>query len=140
MDNINNIKNLISESGLKATPQRIAIYEALLYINDHPTAEMIKEYLSDSYPTISLGTIYKTLDVFLKKKLIGKVQTEKDVMRYDVVRKKHYHLYCKKTNKIADYYDEELKNMLNNYFQDKNIPGFKLEDIKLQIIGQFTNK
>ncbi|MFP4041275.1 MAG: Fur family transcriptional regulator [Bacteroidales bacterium] len=140
MDNINSIKNLITDSGLKATAQRIAIYEALLNINDHPTAEMIKEYLSESYPTISLGTIYKTLDAFLKKNLIGRVQTEKDVTRYDVVRKKHYHLYCKKTNKIADYYDEELNEILNNYFQDKKIPDFKLEDIKLQIIGQFTNK
>lgn len=140
MNNNNNIRNLITKSGLKATPQRIAIYEALLKINDHPTAEMIKDYLSKSYPTISLGTIYKTLDAFLKKNLIGKVQTEKDVTRYDVVRKKHHHLYCKKTNKIADYYDEELNEILNNYFQNQNIPGFKLEDIKLQIIGQFINK
>ncbi|MFO8235165.1 MAG: transcriptional repressor [Bacteroidales bacterium] len=137
MDQSEKIRDLIAESGLKVTPQRIAVYEALLNIKDHPTAEMIKKYISDQHPSISLGTVYKTLEAFTDKGLIGKVQTESDIMRYDVVRKKHHHLYCKKSNKITDYYDKELNKMLRAYFKDKKIPDFNIEDIKVQIIGKF---
>jgi Fur family peroxide stress response transcriptional regulator len=139
MAEIEKIRDRIANSGLKVTPQRIAVYEALLKINDHPTAEMVRDYISNKNPSISLGTIYKTLETFVQKGLIKKVKTEEDVMRYDPVLDKHHHLYCVKTDNIADYYDEELNKLLKCYFEQKNIPNFQIEDIKLQIIGKFNN-
>jgi Fur family peroxide stress response transcriptional regulator len=139
MAEIEKIRDRIAKSGLKVTPQRIAVYEALVEINDHPTAEMIKEYIEKKNPSISLGTIYKTLETFVDKELIEKVKTEHDVMRYDPVLEKHHHLYCLKTDSIADYYDEELNTLLKEYFEKKDIPNFKIEDIKLHIIGKFNN-
>ena len=140
MATIEKIRDRIAESGLKVTPQRIAVYEALLKINDHPTAEMIKEFVGRRNPSISLGTVYKTLETFLEKGLIGKVKTEDDVMRYDPILEKHHHLYCKKTNTIADYYDEELNQIIKEYLGKKQISNFKIEDIKLHIIGEFKEE
>jgi Fur family peroxide stress response transcriptional regulator len=59
-------------------------------------------------------------------------------MRYDAILEKHHHLYCSESDRIEDYMDDELNKLIENYFEKKNIPDFKIEDIKLQIIGKFV--
>jgi Fur family transcriptional regulator, peroxide stress response regulator len=71
--------------------------------------------------------------------MIKKVKTEKDIMRYDAILEKHHHLYCSESERIEDFYDEELNQLIDDYFKNKDIPNFKIEDIKLQIIGKFTD-
>ena len=60
-------------------------------------------------------------------------------MRYDAVMERHHHLYCSESDRIEDYENEELNEMLEKYFEKKKIPDFNIEDIKLQIIGKFIN-
>jgi len=130
----------IKSSNLKVTPQRIAVLEALNILNDHPTVDNIKEYVVKNHPNIAVGTIYKTLETFVEKGLVKKVKTEKDVMRYDAILNKHHHLYCEDTERIEDFFDDKLDNMIEKYFKKKKIPNFKVKDIKLQIIGTFNYK
>lgn len=130
----------LRNSNLKVTPQRIAVLEALNRLKDHPTADKIKEYVMKNHPSIAVGTIYKTLETFVEKGLIKKVKTDKDVMRYDAILEKHHHLYCEDTERIQDFFDDELNNMLEEYFNKKKIPRFKVKDVKLQIIGTFNNE
>lgn len=130
----------LKDSNLKVTPQRVAVLEALKRLRDHPTADKIKEYVVKNHPNIAVGTIYKTLETFVEKGLVKKVKTEKDVMRYDAILDNHHHLYCEDTERIEDFFDDELNDMLEKYFEKKKIPNFKVKDIKLQIIGTFNNK
>ena len=130
----------IKSSNLKVTPQRVAVLEALNNLKDHPTADRIKEYVVKNHPNIAVGTIYKTLETFVEKGLVKKVKTERDIMRYDAILDKHHHLYCEDTERIEDFFDENLDEMLEQYFKKKKIANFKLKDIKLQIIGTFNNK
>ena len=60
----------LKEKGLKATPQRIAIYKYLEDSKDHPSAETIYRTLRESHPTMSLATVYKTLDSLKKAGLL----------------------------------------------------------------------
>ena len=94
MISISQIKDKLVENGLKVTPQRIAILEAIYMLNNHPTAEMIMEHIKNTHPGIASGTIYKVLDVLIENQLIKRVKTEKDVMRYDGFVENHHHLYC----------------------------------------------
>ena len=93
-----------------------------------------------NHPNIAVGTIYKTLETFVEKGLVKKVKTEKDVMRYDAILENHHHLYCEDTERIEDFFDDELDSQIDKYFQKKKIPNFNVKDIKLQIIGTFNNK
>jgi len=131
------IKNKLIEKGLKVTPQRIAILEAIIKLNNHPTAENIIDYIRNNHPNISTATVYKVVDALISNKIISKVKTERDVMRYDAVMESHHHLYCSESDRIEDYKDTELNEMIEKYFKNKDIPGFKIEDVKLQIIGKF---
>ncbi len=133
------IRETLIEKGLKVTPQRLAVLEAVIELGNHPTAEKIIDFIKKNHPNIAVGTVYKTLETFVEKEIIKKVKTDKDVMRYDAILEKHHHLYCTESDRIEDFYDEELNQILKSYFEKKNIKDFKIEDIKLQIIGNFLN-
>ena len=131
------IRDSFKEKGLKITPQRIAILKAIYTLNNHPTVEDIVTYIRKDNPNIAKRTVYKVLDTLEENQLVKKVKTDKEVMRYDGIVKNHHHLYCSECDLIEDYYDEELDKLLENHFKNKNIEGFKLEDIVLQIRGTF---
>ncbi len=130
---IENIRKIISEKGLKATPQRIIILEAIYRMGNHPTAENIIIEIQKQYPSIAIGTVYKVLETFVNKRLIKRVKTDKDIMRYDGKVENHHHLYCTDSELIEDYEDKELDKLLETYFKNKDIAGYKIEDIVLQI-------
>lgn len=134
---IEDIRNKFAEKGLKITPQRVVILEAIYKLNNHPTAENIIEYIRESHPNIATGTVYKVLETLVENGLIKKVTTDKDIMRYDGIVEKHHHLYCTECDLIEDYMDDELDKILKSHFKNKNIKGFKIEDIVLQIRGTF---
>ena len=134
---VTEIRNKLIEKGLKVTPQRIAILEAILKLNNHPTAENIIDYIRNNHPNIATATVYKVLDALEANELIKKVKTERDVMRYDAFMESHHHIYCSESDRIEDFVDIELNELIEKYFEKKKIPDFKIEDIKLQIIGKF---
>ena len=133
------IKNKLQEKGLKITPQRLAILQALMSHKNHPTADMIMEYIRVNHPNIATGTVYKILETFVDHQLIKKVQTEKDVMRYDAILDHHHHLFCTESERIEDYVDTELDELLQSYFIKKGIPDFKIEDIQIHFNGRFRS-
>ncbi len=133
------LKEILVSKGMKITPQRIVLLEALVKMDHHPKAEDIMEYIRQHHPNIATGTVYKTLDTFVEKGIIKRVKTDKDVMRYDAIMDHHHHLYCAESDRIEDYFDDELNDLLLAYFEKKNIPNFNIEEIKLQLKGTFQS-
>ncbi len=131
------IRNRLTDNGLKVTPQRVAILEAIIALNNHPTAENIIDFIRKNHPNIATATVYKVLDILIENKLIKRVKTDRDIMRYDGIIEHHHHLYCSECDLIEDYMDEELDELLKEYFKKKNFKGFYVEDFILQIRGTF---
>lgn len=134
---ISEIRNKLIDKGLKVTPQRVAILEAIITLNNHPTAENIIDFIRKNHPNIATATVYKVLDIMVDKLIIKKVKTDKDIMRYDAIMKNHHHLYCSESDRIEDYVDDDLNTIIEEYFKRKKISGFQIDDIKLQITGKF---
>ena len=134
------IRNKLIEKKLKITPQRLAIYGAIVKLNNHPTADDIAAFIKQDHPNIATGTVYKVLESLVENGLIKKVKTEKDVMRYDAILENHHHLYDTGSDRIADYYNNEINQLLSEYFRKNEIPDFEIGDIKLQISGKFLNE
>lgn len=133
------MKELVA-CGLKVTPQRISVLETIRKSNDHPTAEAIHKEVLETIPGISATTIYNTLEIFVQKGLVNRVKTEADYMRYEPASEHHHHLYSTQSNKMQDYYDEELDNLLIEYFNKKKIKNFTIKEIKLQLMGDFNDQ
>ena len=136
----NELREKLTAKGLKITPQRIAVYDALINLKNHPTAEGIIEYVRKHHPNIATGTVYKVLETLCINKIIKRVRTEKDIMRYDAITEVHHHLYCDESDRIEDYFDSELDQLLGDYFSRKKFSGFKISEIKMQISGKFSER
>ena len=91
--NTEDIKLNLRNKGLKATPRRISILEAFFHLGNHPTAEEIIEFLRNRKIEIATATVYKALDVFESKKIIIKVETGTNIIRYDAIVEPHHHIY-----------------------------------------------
>jgi len=131
------IRNKISEKGLKVTPQRMRVLEAIYKLDNHPTAENIIEFIRKTDPNVGSGTVYKVLETLVEHNLLNKVKTDKDAMRYDGVLENHHHLYCIECNYIEDFANEKLDGILKEFFKENQIDNFVIEDIKLNISGNF---
>ena len=136
---LNIVTKAIADIGLKITHQRIVVYQAILMTDKHPTAEQIFDIIKEKNPSISLATVYKTLETFVENRLINKVSTPQGTMRYDARTDNHNHIYISNTNEILDYEDEELSIILMNYLNKKQFSNLSITDFKLQIKGEKIN-
>lgn len=131
---IQEIKEIFHQKGLKTTPQRIAVYYALSELK-HPCAEDVLKHVRETHPTVTTGTIYNVLDSLVKTGLITKVHTDDNKMYFDWDTSEHQHLYFEDTQHIADYREPGLNQMIREYFDTHHIPGFRMKEIKIQIVG-----
>ena len=93
------------DHGLQVTYQRLAIYQALYFTKEHPSAEVIYQQVKKRFPMISLGTVYKTLEKFFEVGLIQKVSPVTEVARYDAKVNPHHHMVCLDCQSIQDAED-----------------------------------
>ncbi|RAU83607.1 Fur family transcriptional regulator [Pontibacter arcticus] len=130
------VHQYIAASGLKATGQRIVVYEALHELHGHhPTAEEIYQLLKPANPSISLGTVYKTLDAFAEVNLVHRVFSEEGGKRYDANIGAHSHIYCTNTREIIDFEDTELQALLTDFFQKRKLQNFEIKSFSVQLTG-----
>ena len=119
------------KAGLKATPQRLAVYRALLATHDHPSPEALYRAVQQELPSISLATIYKTLDSLERAGLVREVSLLSDSKRYDSNQSPHHHLVCQICKKVVDHMDPALDELL----PASSLPGFLALEVRVQIVG-----
>lgn len=129
-------KQLLEQSGLKPTHQRIVILGYLMSCNEHPGAEDIFEALRSAYPTISLGTIYRTLEIFSDAKLIYKVHNKDGKLLFDGRNTIHHHFYDTDERKIIDFESPELDLIIKKYLSENPIEGYEINSFQLHVEGK----
>ena len=126
-----------SDKPYRLTQQREVVLEEVRKAYHHPTADEIYENVRKKLPHISLGTVYRNLDVLAEFGLIKKIEPDFPQMRFDGNTKEHYHITCLSCGKIEDAPFEpsgrsleNLENALGNLTK-YGIFGHKLEFIGL---------
>jgi len=108
---LENIQHKFRECGLKSTPQRAAIYQALVHSTAHPTAEDLFAQVSPAYPMLSLNTVYYTLGVLRTAGLVQEVNIGHDRARFDANLSPHHHVICQGCQDIIDVMDPRLNRL-----------------------------
>jgi Fur family ferric uptake transcriptional regulator len=96
------------------THQRRVILEEVKFGPEHPTADEIYERVRKKLPRISMGTVYRNLDILAAGGLIHKIEPDHTQKRFDGVTKDHYHLTCVRCGRIEDAPIEPSDNTLEN--------------------------
>ena len=112
---------LFRNNGYKVTPQRLAIYKFILTRKDHPTADQIYQELKVEYPTLSLGTIYKTLHTLKELGLIQELGFSEGRIRYDPDMELHINMVCSKCGIIYDHKTENVRKLWYAILDELNV-------------------
>lgn len=93
------------ESGVvkvRRTRQREAVLEVVRRSCDHPTADQIYDAVRQTMPRISLGTVYRNLEMLVSQGLIQKIVSGSGPMRFDGNPHPHVHLRCERCGALED--------------------------------------
>lgn len=100
----NAVVQQLRAGGVRVTPQRLAIAEAVLNSTDHPTVQQIHERVQQHFPSMTLATVYSTLGVLTKSGLIQELPFARQ-SRYESNLAPHINLVCMGCGSIADAAD-----------------------------------
>lgn len=99
----NTMIEALKTAGLRMTPQRLAICALLARSKEHPTAQMIHEALRESYPSLSLATVYNTLDELVRLGVLNALGSAgDDAEHYDADLTPHVNLACLSCGRVID--------------------------------------
>ncbi len=114
------------------TVQRQVILEELCRLKSHPTASDLHEIVRKRLPKISLGTVYRNLDLLSRGGQVLKLVSESGEARYDGNSENHYHIRCVECGRVDDL-SETSDDPLENKCADLN--GYELLGYRLEYIG-----
>lgn len=126
------IAGLRSE-GKRITPQRTAICRVLASTNSHPTANQIYEQLKLEYPSLSLATVYNTLDTLVNLGLVNILGAAgDDAVHYDADTTPHVNLACVICHRVIDLPSHYIQNLDQEV---ENTSSFKLLGARVMYYG-----
>ena len=117
---------------LRMTRQREVILEELCKVDTHPSADELYAMVRKRLPRISLGTVYRNLEILAKSGEIQKLEPGGTLKRFDGKTESHYHLRCIRCDRVVDApvdFDVIIKH------DQKSATNFKIIGHKLEFIG-----
>ncbi|MDO4179443.1 MAG: transcriptional repressor [Phascolarctobacterium sp.] len=84
------------------TIQRQLVIAAVRFLANHPTAEEVYDRITQEYPDISKGTVYRNLNSLVESGLLGKISVPSGADRFDHILARHYHIKCTRCGKFMN--------------------------------------
>lgn len=98
-------------AAIKYSRQREAIKEYLAHTKEHPTADVVYMNIRNTYPNISLGTVYRNLNFLAEQGEILKINCRDGSDRFDGNPMLHYHFLCNECGKVLDLNMESIEHI-----------------------------
>lgn len=112
MSNITTLTSALQQAGMRLTPQRTSICGLLVESDEHPTAAMIYETLKPRFSSLSLATVYNTLDTLVSLGVVNVLgHAGDDKVHYDADTEPHVNLACLSCSKIVDIPSEHVTHL-----------------------------
>lgn len=130
---LDKIINKLREHNFRITPQRVAILNVFLNSNEHPSVEQVYEQVKVTFPTTSLATIYKTVNLLKELGEILEIRLAADRNRYDGKKPyPHPHLICTKCHTIMDPEISAIDQMTSEL---ERTSGYRVLSHQLEFFG-----
>jgi Fe2+ or Zn2+ uptake regulation protein len=133
-------KKILRKNSLKATPQRLAVHEAMMALG-HASADMVtEEILSQGKAKVTVASVYNILTQLASLGIYHHRMSTNNKMYFDVNTFYHAHFYDRENHTFKDVLDEDLAAMIKSHLGRKKFKGYKVESIDIQIIGRPSRK
>lgn len=126
---------LLKKHSLKATPQRLAVHEAMMSLG-HASVDMVTEKVLASGTKVTAASVYNILSQLALLGVYDHRLSSNNKMYFDVNTFGHIHLYDIENHTFKDVVDDELFMMIESKLMRKRFKGYKVEGLDIQIIGR----
>lgn len=127
------LEALCTKAGLKMTGQRKVILKILTESEDHPSVESVYERAKEQDSSISMATVYRTLNLLDELDLVVRHEFKENFSRYEVNMEHHHHLIDLETGKVVEFQNDELEKLKEKIATDL---GYDLVDHRLELYGR----
>ena len=137
---IEEYKAILKKHSLKATPQRLAVHEAMTELG-HASADMVTESVkAKGTAKVTLASVYNILTHMAMLGVYHYRHSANNKMYFDVNTFKHIHLYDHENHTFRDVIDDELVRLIESHLSRKRVKGYKIEGFDIQLIGKPSRK
>ncbi|QQG35555.1 MAG: transcriptional repressor [Micavibrio aeruginosavorus] len=126
-----------AEAGLKMTGQRKIILKVLDEADDHPSVEAVYERAKNIDATISMATVYRTLNLLDELQLVIRRDFNEKFSRYDINTDHHHHLIDVESGEVIEFQNQEIEDMKSRIARSL---GYDLVECKLELYGRKIKK
>ena len=111
--NIQILKEVLQKEGLRFTRQRLAVWTEIGISRKHRDADDIYISIRSKGVKVSRATVYRTIDVLLKNKLVRKLDVGDGKNRFEskIDEEHHDHMICLETGNIIEFYNSRLEQL-----------------------------
>ncbi len=114
------------------TKQRRTILEELRKLPSHPTADELYRLVRKKLPSISLGTVYRNLEILSDCGIIKKLELAGTSKRFDAIVSNHYHVRCEECGAVADI---QLEPMVAIEKAARKLSDYEIVSHRLEFTG-----
>ena len=132
-----NLEQRCAEAGLKMTGQRKIILKVLGEAEDHPSVESVYERAKSIDPSISMATVYRTLNLLDELELVTKHEFKENFSRFEVNMDHHHHLIDVESGQVIEFQNEEIEDMKKAIATQL---GYELVECRLELYGRKIRK
>ena len=137
---IEDFKAILKKHSLKATPQRLAVHEAMISLG-HACADMVTEAIKEKNTAkVTLASVYNILTHMAMLGVYNYRLSANNKMYFDVNTFKHIHFYDQDNHVFKDVVDDELVALIESHLSRKRVKGYKIESFDIQLCGSPTRK
>ena len=119
------VEAVLKSEGLRATKQRLNIWDELSSTDNHRDIETILKDLKKNKINVSRATLYRTIDVFVKHNLLKKITLDSGKFLYEHNKKtitpQHDHIVCEDCGEIFEFYDNNISSIENKIADGLNL-------------------
>jgi Fur family ferric uptake transcriptional regulator len=122
-----------SDAGLKMTGPRKIILKVLEEATDHPSVETVYERARGLDPSISIATVYRTLNMLDEMDIVTRREFNESFSRYDTNMEHHHHLIDLESGEVIEFQNEALEILKEKIAAEL---GYDLIDHRLELYGR----
>ena len=122
-----------NDAGIRITAQRSLIIQTLIGSDDHPDADQVYRRAVERDQSISLPTVYRTLNLLVDASIIKKINMNDGKARFESIREDHDHLIDADNGHIHEFYNQEIKKALDSIAEKM---GYEVIDHRIEIVGR----
>ncbi|MCB9991735.1 MAG: transcriptional repressor [Rhodospirillales bacterium] len=126
-----------TEAGLKMTGQRRVILKVLDGAEDHPSVEDVYERAKSVDSSISMATVYRTLNMLDELDLVTRHEFKENFARYELNTDHHHHLIDIESGEVVEFQNDEIEKMKEDIAKKL---GYELVECRLELYGKKLKK